>query len=92
MDWIDKLLQDAQKEMQKLEITMIGMTANMIFTNNEVRLVFYSKTQIDNAKESISRNSSDLKDAIKGQFADKVSEVLENRKTLLNDISKINHG
>lgn len=42
----------------------------------------------ETAKQPISKNSSELKEAIKGKFSDKLSNTFEKQKQMLDNIKK----
>ncbi|WP_341485240.1 hypothetical protein VNN41_11210 (plasmid) [Lactococcus garvieae] len=77
MDIIDKLIKKAQKEFQKVQIQTKGLISAVKSSENRTKLQKDSELEANQAKQSISKNSSELKEAIKGNFANKVSEVFE---------------
>lgn len=86
MDVIEQLIKEAQKEMQKIQIQIKGLISAVKSSENQTNLQKDSKQEVTQAKQSLLKNSSELKGAIKGQFADKVSETFEKQKELLSNL------
>ena len=86
MDIIEQLIKEAQKEMQKIQIQIKGLISAVKSSENQTNLQKNSKQEVTQAKQSLLKNSSELKGAIKGQFADKVSETFEKQKELLSNL------
>lgn len=86
MDIIEQLIKEAQKEMQKIQIQIKGLISAVKSSENQTNLQKDSKQEVTQAKQSLLKNSSELKGAIKGQFADKVSETFEKQKELLSNL------
>ena len=85
MDIIEQLIKEAQKEMQKIQIQIKGLISAVKSSENQTNLQKNSKQEVTQAKQSLLKNSSELKGAIKGQFADKVSETFEKQKEFLSN-------
>ena len=86
MDVVEHLIKEAQKEMQKLQIQVKGLISVVKSSENQTNLRKHTKQEVTQVQQSLLKNSSELKGAIKGQFADKVSETFEKQKELLNDL------
>ncbi|WP_341485242.1 hypothetical protein VNN41_11220 (plasmid) [Lactococcus garvieae] len=86
MEIIDKLIKEAQKEFQRLQIQAKGLIIAVKSGENRTKLEKDAEKEANQAKQSISKNSSELKEAIKGNFANKVSEVFEKQKDTLGNI------
>lgn len=85
MNVIEQLIKEAQKEMQKIQIQIKGLISAVESSENQTNLRKDSKQEVTQAQQSLLKNSSELKSAIKGQFADKVSETFEKQKEFLSD-------
>ncbi len=85
MDIIEQLIKEAQKEMQKIQIQVKGLISAVNNSENQTRLRKDAKQEVTQAKRALLKNSSELKGAIKGQFADKVSETFEKQKEFLSN-------
>jgi|GEM_PF-3576393 hypothetical protein len=86
MEIIDKLIKEAEKEFQRLQIQAKGLISAVKSGENRTKLEKDAEKEANQAKQSISKNSSELKEAIKGNFANKVSEVFEKQKDTLGNI------
>ncbi|GAB7390686.1 hypothetical protein [Lactococcus garvieae] len=86
MDIIDKLIKKAQKEMQKVQIQTKGLISAVKSSENRTKIQKESELEAEQAKQSLSKNSSELKAAIKGNFANKVSETFEKQEETLGNI------
>lgn len=86
MDIIEQLIKEAQKEMQKIQIQIKGLISAVKSSENQTNLQKNSKQEVTQAKQSLLKNSSELKGAIKGEFADKVSATFEKQKELLSNL------
>ena len=86
MEIIDKAIKKAQKEMQKIEIQTKGLITTAKSSRKRTKVQKASDRETDQAKQSLLKNSSELKGAIKGNFANKVSETFEKQKETLGNI------
>lgn len=86
MDIIDKLIKEAQKEMQKVQIQTKGLISGFASLQNRNKIQENSEIESEQAKQSLSKNSEELKAAIKGNFAKKISETFEKQKETLGNI------
>ncbi|MEY8538187.1 hypothetical protein AALM99_07005 [Lactococcus muris] len=86
MDNIDKLIKNAQKEIQKVEIQTIGYICNGMSGGKRYQIQKKSQQEVDQAKQSLLKNSSELKESLEGNFANKVSETFEKQKDMLGNI------
>lgn len=86
MDIIDKLIKKAQKEMQKVQIQTKGLISAVKSSEKRTQIQKESQQEVDQAKQSLLKNSSELKASLKGNFANKVSETFEKQKDMLGDI------
>lgn len=86
MEIIDKAIKKAHKEMQKIEIQTKGLITTAKSSRKRTKVQKASKRETDQAKQSLLKNSSELKGAIKGNFANKVSETFEKQKETLGNI------
>lgn len=86
MEIIDKLIKKAQKEMQKVQIQTKGLIGAVKSGENRTKIQKKSELEAHQAKQSLSKNSSELKGAIKGNFANRVSETFEKQKQTLENI------
>lgn len=86
MDIIDKLIKKAQKEMQKVQIQTKGLISAVKSSEKRTQVQKDSQQEGDKAKQSLLKNSSELKASLKGNFANKVSETFEKQKDMLGDI------
>lgn len=66
MDIIDKLIKKAQKELQKVQIQTKGLISAVKSSENRTKIQKDSELEAEQAKQSLSKNSSELKEAIKG--------------------------
>lgn len=86
MEIIDKAIKKAHKEMQKIEIQTKGLITTAKSSRKRTKVRKASEQETDQAKQSLLKNSSELKGAIKGNFANKVSETFEKQKEMLGNI------
>lgn len=86
MDIIDKLIKKAQKEMQKVQIQTKGLIGAVKSSEKRTQVQKESQQEVDHAKQSLLKNSSELKESLKGNFANKVSETFEKQKEMLGNI------
>lgn len=86
MDIIDKLIKKAQKEMQKVQIQTKGLISAAKSSEKRTQVQKESQQEVDQAKQSLLKNSSELKASLKGNFANKVSETFEKQKDMLGGI------
>lgn len=86
MDIIDKLIKKAQKEMQKVQIQTKGLISAVKSSEKRTQVQKESQQEVDQAKQSLLKNSSELKASLKGNFANKVSETFKKQKDMLGDI------
>lgn len=86
MDIIDELIKKVQKELQKIKIQTLGKTGTVTSSNQREKRQKSVQLEMETAKQSISKNSSELKEAIKGKFSDKLSDTFENQKQMLDNI------
>lgn len=86
MNGIDELIKKAQKDLQKIRIQAKGMIAVVKSRWQRIQLEQTSKRELETAKNMLSKNSSALKGAIKGNFAHKLTEVFEEQKRTLDSI------
>ncbi|MGY3713631.1 MULTISPECIES: hypothetical protein [Lactococcus] len=86
MDIIDKLIKKAQKEMQKVQIQTKGLINVVKSSEKRTQVQKDSQQEVVQAKQSLLKNSSELKASLKGSFANKVSETFEKQKEALGDI------
>ncbi len=80
MDIVDELIKKVQKELQKIKIQTLGKIGTVTSYKQREKRQKSAKLESETAKQSISKNSSELKEAIKGKFSDKLSETLEKQK------------
>ncbi|WP_285004875.1 hypothetical protein [Lactococcus garvieae] len=85
MDIIDKLIKKAQKEMQKVQIQTKGLVSAVKSSENRTKIQKDSELEAEQAKQSLSKNSSELKEAIKGNFSKKISEIFVQQEQMLDD-------
>lgn len=86
MDIIDKLIKKAQKEMQKIQIQTKGLISAVKSSENRTKIKKDSELEAEQAKQSLSNNSSELKEAIKGNFSKKISEIFVQQEQMLDDV------
>ncbi|KGH34051.1 hypothetical protein [Lactococcus cremoris] len=86
MDIVDQLIKKAQKELQKIQIQTLGKTGTVSSYKQREKRQKSAKLESETAKNSISKNSAELKEAIKGKFSDKLSETFEEQKQMLDNI------
>ncbi|WP_270660049.1 hypothetical protein [Enterococcus thailandicus] len=86
MDTVDELIKQVQKELQKIKIQTLGKTGTIISYNQREMRQKSTQLESETAKHSISKNSSELKEAIKGKFSDKLSETFEKQEEMLDTI------
>lgn len=86
MDIIDKLIKKAQKEMQKVQIQTKGLISAVKSSENRTKIQKDSELEAEQAKQSLSKNSSELKEAIKGNFSKKISEIFVQQEQMLDDV------
>lgn len=86
MDIIDKLIKKAQKEMQKVQIQTKGLVSAVKSSENRTKIQKDSELEAEQAKQSLSKNSSELKEAIKGNFSKKISEIFVQQEQMLDDV------
>lgn len=86
MDIIDKLIKKAQKELQKVQIQTKGLISAVKSSENRTKIQKDSELEAEQAKQSLSKNSSELKEAIKGNFSKKISEIFVQQEQMLDDV------
>ncbi|MBK5077739.1 hypothetical protein IL308_13505 [Lactococcus lactis] len=86
MDIVDELIKKVQKELQKIKIQTLGKTGTVTSYKQRDKRQKSAQLESETAKQSISKNSSELKEAIKGKFSDKLSDAFEKQKQMLDNI------
>lgn len=86
MDIIEQLIKKAQKEMQKVHIQTKGLMSVVKSSENGTKIKKNSELEAEQARQSLSKNSSELKESVKGNFANKISETFERQKDTLENI------
>lgn len=86
MDIIDKLIKKAQKEMQKVQIQTKGLISAVKSSENRTKIQKDSELEAEQAKQSLSKNSLELEEAIMGNFSKKISEIFVQQEQMLDDV------
>lgn len=86
MDFVDKLIKDAQKQLEKTKIQTKGFLGVWTSNGASIQIENDSKTSVVAAKQTLSKNSKELKQSIKGAFGKKIITVLSDQEKLLDNI------
>lgn len=86
MDIVEELLKKAKKELEKIKIQTLGIHGSMTSQGKRQTIQESSELEVKAAQQSLSKNSSELKSAIRGKFSDKLTETFEDQKQLLDNI------
>lgn len=86
MDIVEELLKKAKKELEKIKIQTLGIHGSMTSSGQRMTLQEKSEEEVKNSKSGLSKNTSELKSAIKGKFSDKLTETFEDQKQMLDNI------
>lgn len=74
-----------RKNVQKTKVKAVGRSGNESKETKKSKVKKLGKTELKSAKSSIKTATSGLGESVKGQFGDKVVEVLDNQTKLLDD-------
>ncbi|MEY8538039.1 hypothetical protein AALM99_06245 [Lactococcus muris] len=86
MDTIDEIIKNAQKEIQKIKIRSKGLDSLVNGGEQRMKIQKNSELEVEQAKQSLSKNSAALQKSIKGNFAHKLTETFEKQKQTLENI------
>ena len=75
-----------RKESQKIAIQAVGRNSVQESTSDKDSIQRRGKETINEARTVISSTGSSLQKSVKGQFGDKVSEVFEEQKKMLQEL------
>ncbi|MDG4967484.1 hypothetical protein OGZ37_13045 [Lactococcus lactis] len=86
MDIVEELLKKAKKELEKIKIQTLGIHGSMTSMGQRKTAQENAEEEVESSKTSLSKNTSELKSAIKGKFSDKLTETFEEQEQLLDNI------
>ncbi|EUJ26746.1 hypothetical protein MFLO_13855 [Listeria floridensis FSL S10-1187] len=85
MEVLEDLLKEFQKNNQKIQVQALGMQHIRTGEAADKRVRKTGKEEIKMAKTSVSKTSSCLQEAVKGNFGKKVTEVFEKQEEMLEN-------
>lgn len=85
LEALESLLKELQKNNQKVQIQTIGMANKQALMALDQKVQQKGKEEIKEAKKSVLKSNHHLQEAIKGQFGQKVTQVLEKQEDVLTN-------
>ncbi|RDW99483.1 hypothetical protein [Listeria kieliensis] len=85
LEALEDLLKEFQKNNQKTQIRTLGMQHIRIGQAADKKVRKAGKEEMKMAKTSFSETSSHLREAVKGHFGKKVTEVFEKQEDVLEN-------